>query len=64
VNVYQRVCGVIPAEMGGGGDMAIDAEDDFAYFRVGKVEAAKNLAKGTNWKKILGLGKWVLGLRV
>jgi oligogalacturonide lyase len=44
VHAYQRVCGLIPVAMGGGGDMAIDAEDDFAYFRVGKAEAAKHLS--------------------
>jgi len=46
-NVYQRVCGTTPPEMGAGGDMAIDANEDVAYFRVGKAEAAKHLAAGT-----------------
>ena len=31
---YQRVCGTIPAEMGAGSDMALDANEDFVYFRV------------------------------
>lgn len=46
-SVYQRVCGVIPAELGAGGDMALDAAEDRVYFRVGKTEAAKHLPPGT-----------------
>ena len=41
---YQRTCGTIPAELGAGGDMALDADEDVVYFRVGKTEAAKHLA--------------------
>lgn len=41
---YQHVCGTIPAELGAGGDMALDANEDYVYFRVGKTEAAKHLA--------------------
>jgi len=44
---YQRVCGTIPAELGAGGDMALDANEDCVYFRVGKEEAAKHLPQGT-----------------
>ena len=40
---YQRVCGTIAAELGAGGDMALDAEEGLVYFRVGKTEAAKYL---------------------
>jgi len=40
---YQHVCGTIPAELGAGGDMALDANEQFVYFRVGKTEAAKHL---------------------
>jgi oligogalacturonide lyase len=42
-SAYQRVCGTIAAELGAGGDMALDAEEDVVYFRVGKTEAAKHL---------------------
>ncbi|MBE7170600.1 MAG: hypothetical protein INR73_08415 [Williamsia sp.] len=45
--VYQRVCGTTPPELGAGGDMALDGAEDWAYFRVGKEEAAKHLAAGT-----------------
>lgn len=38
---YERVCGIIPAEMGAG-DMAIDADEDFAYFRISSEEAGKH----------------------
>jgi oligogalacturonide lyase len=41
---YQRLCGTIPAALGAGGDMALDAKEDFVHFRVGKTEAAKHLA--------------------
>lgn len=46
-NVYQRVCGTPPTEMGAGGDMALDGGEDWTYFRVGREEAAKHLAPGT-----------------
>ena len=45
--VYQRVCGVTPPEIGAGGDMALDGAEDWAYFRVGRAEAARHLAQGT-----------------
>jgi len=40
---YQRVCGTIGADLGAGGDMALDADEEIVYFRVGKTEAAKHL---------------------
>ena len=44
---YQRVCGTTPAEMGAGGDMALDGGEEVVYFRVGKEESAKHLPEGT-----------------
>lgn len=44
---YQRVCGTTPSEMGAGGDMALDADEEFVYFRIGRQEAAKHLPEGT-----------------
>lgn len=44
---YERICGVTPVEMGAGGDMALDANEDYVYFRIGKEEAAKRLEPGT-----------------
>jgi oligogalacturonide lyase len=44
---YQRVCGTTPSEIGAGGDMALDGAEDWAYFRVGRDEAARHLPAGT-----------------
>ncbi|MEI9806894.1 MAG: hypothetical protein WDO16_02850 [Bacteroidota bacterium] len=46
-SVYQRVCGTAPVELGAGGDMALDGDEQWAYFRVGREEATKHLAAGT-----------------
>ncbi|EDY84454.1 hypothetical protein VDG1235_4085 [Verrucomicrobiia bacterium DG1235] len=43
-DAYQRTVGLIPAAMGAGGDMTIDADEGIMYFRIGKEEAAKHLA--------------------
>jgi hypothetical protein len=44
---YQRICGTTPAELGAGGDMALDGDEKVVYFRVGKEESAKHLPEGT-----------------
>ena len=44
---YQTVCGTTPSEMGAGGDLALDADEEFVYFRVGKEDAARHLPQGT-----------------
>ena len=44
---YQRVAGTVPDSLEGGGDMALDADEEWVYFRVGKAEAARHLAAGT-----------------
>lgn len=45
---YEHVCGVIPAEYGAVGDVALDPTEDFVYFRVaGKEFAAQHLPPGT-----------------
>lgn len=46
-STYQRVCGTTAPELGAGGDMALDANEDVVYFREGKTEAAKYVAPGT-----------------
>jgi oligogalacturonide lyase len=51
---YQRICGTTPPEMGAGGDMALDGDEVWAYFRVGKKEAAKHLAQGTRLELAFG----------
>lgn len=40
---YERLCGVTPSSMNAQGDMALDADEQHVYFRVGKEEAAKHL---------------------
>lgn len=53
-NYYQRVCGTTPKEIGAGGDMALDGDEEWAYFRVNTQEAAKHLAPNTKLKKNFG----------
>ncbi|MBC7826646.1 MAG: PD40 domain-containing protein [Chitinophagaceae bacterium] len=52
--VYQRICGITPPQMGAGGDMALDGDEEWVYFRVGKTEAAKYLAPGTKIAEMFG----------
>jgi oligogalacturonide lyase len=51
---YQRVCGTTPPELGAGGDMALDGDEEWVYFRAGKTEAAKHLAEGTKLESNFG----------
>jgi oligogalacturonide lyase len=51
---YQRICGKTPPEIGAGGDMALDGNEDWAYFRVGQQEAAKHLPQGVAIEKNFG----------
>ena len=53
-DTYQRICGTTPKELGAGGDMALDGDEQWAYFRVGVQEAAKHLAPGTKIEKPFG----------
>jgi oligogalacturonide lyase len=53
-SVYQRVCGTTAKELGAGGDMALDGDEDWVYFRVGKEEAARHLGKDTKLEKPFG----------
>lgn len=40
---YERVVGELPLDWGNGGDLALDADEQVAYFRIAKEEAAKHL---------------------
>jgi len=60
-SVYQRICGTTPAEMGAGGDMALDADEGWVYFRVGRDEAAKHLPAGTKIEDSFGPRKMGAG---
>ena len=51
---YQKVMGTTPPEMQAGGDMALDADEKWVYFRVGPEEAARHLAPGTKIEKNFG----------
>ncbi|WP_133272620.1 TolB-like translocation protein [Hymenobacter radiodurans] len=51
---YQRVCGTTPAAIQAGGDMALDGDEAWAYFRVGKEEAARHLAPETKLEPNFG----------
>lgn len=42
-DVYQRVCGTIPDELEGGGDLALDGDEQWVYFKTGKNAAARHL---------------------
>jgi len=53
-DAYQRICGTTPKELGAGGDMALDGDEEWAYFRVGLQEAAKHLAPDTKLEKNFG----------
>jgi oligogalacturonide lyase len=51
---YERVCGTLPTEVGASADMAIDATETVAYFRVGREMAAKHLPPDTKLEKAFG----------
>ena len=51
---YQRICGIIPASIEASGDMALDANEEIAYFRVGRAEAERHLPEGTKIEENFG----------
>jgi oligogalacturonide lyase len=51
---YQRICGYTPPELGAGGDMALDANENIVYFRIGKDAALKHLPEGTKIESDFG----------
>jgi oligogalacturonide lyase len=54
VATYERVCGKSTTEMEASGDMALDANEDKVYFRIGKKEALKYLDKNVTLEKNFG----------
>jgi len=58
---YQRIAGTTPAELEAGGDMALDADEEWVYFRVGKAEAARHLKAGTKIEDNFGPRKMGAG---
>jgi oligogalacturonide lyase len=53
-SAYQRICGTTPKELGAGGDMALDGDEEWAYFRVGVQESTKHLSPGMKIEKNFG----------
>jgi oligogalacturonide lyase len=51
---YQRVCGTIPPELEASGDMALDADEEWIWFSVGRDEAMKHLAEDTKIEENFG----------
>jgi oligogalacturonide lyase len=51
---YQRICGTTPKELGAGGDMALDGDEEWVYFKVSNEEAAKHLPPDTKLEKSFG----------
>ncbi|OCB73520.1 hypothetical protein B0A79_21600 [Flavobacterium piscis] len=54
IAAYERICGMANAEMGASGDMALDADEEKVYFRIGKEEAAKHLDPNIKIEKSFG----------
>ena len=53
-DAYQRICGTTPPELGAGGDMALDGDENWVYFRVGREEASRHLAPDAKIEKNFG----------
>lgn len=60
-DAYQRICGTIKPEMGAGGDLALDGDENWAYFRVGKEEAARHLSADVKLEESYGPRKMGAG---
>ncbi len=53
-DTYERICGTIPVEWGASGDMALDADEQSVYFRVGREKAARHLPAGAKIEENFG----------
>ncbi len=58
---YQRVTANLPPELEAGGDLALDADEEWVYFKVGPGQAAKHLAPGTKIEPAFGPRKMGAG---
>ncbi|MEW7847616.1 hypothetical protein AB2N08_02845 [Massilia aurea] len=58
---YQRVASNLPAELEAGGDLALDADEEWVYFKVGPGQAARHLAPGTKIEAAFGPRKMGAG---
>jgi len=53
-SAYQRLCGKTSSQIGASGDFALDADEEWAWFRVGDSYAEKHLPKGTRIEDSFG----------
>jgi oligogalacturonide lyase len=60
-DAYQRVAGTTAAELEAGGDMALDADEEWAYFRTGPAWSGQHLAAGTKIEPAFGPRKMGAG---
>jgi oligogalacturonide lyase len=51
---YQRICGITPPEVSAGGDMALDGNEEWVYFRIGREESARKLPPNTKIEQNFG----------
>lgn len=58
---YQRVTANLPPELEAGGDLALDADEEWVYFKVGPGQAARHLAPGTKIEPAFGPRKMGAG---
>lgn len=58
---YQRVAANLPPELEAGGDLALDADEEWVYFKVGPGQAARHLAPGTKIEPAFGPRKMGAG---
>jgi oligogalacturonide lyase len=60
-DAYQRIAGTTSPELEAGGDMALDADEEWAYFRTGPGWSGKHLAAGTKIEPAFGPRKMGAG---
>ena len=58
---YQRVCGITTHDLQAGGDMALDGNEEWVWFRVGKGEAQKHLSSSVKIEPDFGPRKMGAG---
>ena len=51
---YQRICGIIPAEYDALGDMTLNSDEEWIWFRVGRNKAQEHLPEGTKIEENFG----------
>ncbi|MEN3323232.1 hypothetical protein VP395_05800 [Mariniflexile soesokkakense] len=54
ISNYERICGTTPADMKAGGDLALDADEEWVYFKIGKETAVKYLSPNVKIEENFG----------